>query len=199
MINSAFLITSIIVILLPGPGSIYTVSTAININKIKSIFAAIGCTFGILPHLLLGIVSMVIMQQLPTGIMSSIKIIGAIYLIYLGYSMINGDGAFDLTSEDQTGNMRIMTHAVLINLLNPKLTLFFISFIPQFISDSDRYLFEALQLGIIFMLLSFLIFACYSVLANVLSNRLLKSPNRLMWMNRLFGATFIVFAIRLFI
>ncbi len=201
MISIPYLIASMIIVLLPGPGSIYTISTAMNGTIKKSLIAALGCTFGIVPHLVLGIIALYMMHQLPDFIMHSIKLTGALYLVFLGFKMLTDNGKVNLSSPSiEENNIKIFLGGIFLNLLNPKLTLFFISFLPQYIVQGDiSYIVQALSLGAVFMVLTLLIFICYGLLANVLRMKLLSSPTRISWMNRLFGVLFILFAVRLFI
>jgi len=201
MISIPYIIASIIVILLPGPGSIYTVSTAMNGTRKKGIIAAIGCTFGIVPHLTFGIIAVFMMQQLPDITIHLIRLAGALYLVYLGYKMLTNRGKINLsTSFSEDSNLRLFFGGIFLNLLNPKLTLFFISFLPQYITQGDiSYMLQGISLGLIFMILSLFIFICYGLLANELRMKLLTSPNRMIWMNRLFGVLFILFAVKLYI
>lgn len=201
MISLPYLITSIIVILLPGPGSIYTVSTAMNNTKEKSIIAALGCTVGIVPHLCLGILAMFMMHQLPDIIMNLIKLFGAMYLIYLGYKMLTDSGKITLsTTSKDTKSSKLFYEGILLNLLNPKLTLFFISFLPQYlIQNHSSYILQTISLGLVFMLLTLLVFVCYGVLANELRKRFLSSTSRMSWINKIFGILFILFAFKLYI
>ncbi len=201
MISIPYLITSIIIILLPGPGSIYTVSTAMNGTIKKSLIAALGCTFGIIPHLIFGIIALYMMHQLPENIMDFIKLTGALYLVYLGYNMLTNKGEINLSSTFiEDNSLKLFLGGIFLNLLNPKLTLFFISFLPQYIIQGDiPYIFQVISLGLIFMMLTLLVFICYGLLANELRMKLLTSPNRIVWMNRLFGVLFILFAVKLYI
>lgn len=201
MLSIPYLIASIIVILLPGPGSIYTFSTAINGTRKKSLIAALGCTFGIIPHLIMGILALYMMHQLPVKIMDLIKLTGALYLVYLGYKMLTDKGKINLSSRfTEDSNLKLFLGGIFLNLLNPKLTLFFISFLPQYIiQGSISYLVQILFLGLIFMILTLFIFICYGLLANQLSVKLLTSPKRVLWMNRLFGGLFILFAVKLYL
>lgn len=201
MFTIPYFISSIIIILLPGPGSIYTVSTAMNTTIKKSLIAALACTFGIIPHLVLGIIALSMMHQFSDNIMQFIKLIGALYLVYLGYKMLTDHGDINLSSEfNDKSNLKLFLGGIFLNLLNPKLTIFFISFLPQYIMKSDTsYILQAISLGLIFMMLTLLVFISYGLLANVLRVKLLTSPSRLIWMNRLFGILFILFAVKLYI
>ncbi len=167
----------------------------------KSLIAALGCTFGIIPHLIFGIIALYMMHQLPENIMDFIKLTGALYLVYLGYNMLTNKGEINLSSTFiEDNSLKLFLGGIFLNLLNPKLTLFFISFLPQYIIQGDiPYIFQVISLGLIFMMLTLLVFICYGLLANELRMKLLTSPNRIVWMNRLFGVLFILFAVKLYI
>lgn len=199
MITIAFLIASLIVVILPGPGSIYTIATGLSRGRIKSLYASLGCTISILPHLILGIIGLSLLNRLDQHIFIFITILGAIYLLYLGYSMIRSGFGFDMDTKEKDGSgLTIALKAIFINLLNPKLTLFFLSFIPQFI-DSDRndVLLQAVILGLVFMLISLLVFIVYGLLSSTFHRFLSTSPERMIIVQRVFGSLFILFAIRL--
>lgn len=201
MITIPYLVTSIIIILLPGPGSIYTVSTAMVSNKKKSIIAALGCTSGIIPHLVLGIIALYLMHQLPHNIIDFVKLMGALYLVFLGYQMLTNNGQITLAdSSIDNDNLKLFLGGIFLNLLNPKLTIFFISFLPQFMIQEDiSYIFQSILLGLVFMGLTLLVFISCGLLANELGKKILTSPNRIKWMNRFFGVLFILFAVRMYI
>lgn len=200
-----FIISSLIIILIPGTGVIYTISTGLLNGKKASVYAAAGCTLGILPHLCASIVLSSLLLSMNQIIFSVIKIAGVIYLLYLGGGMLfskeeNGGSDF-ITMNDRTISNRgtqIMKKGVLINLLNPKLTLFFFSFLPQYVSGKDtNYLLECMLYGLGFMLLTLIVFIGYGILAGMTSQFLEKHPKGIIMMQRVFGGIFIIFAIQL--
>lgn len=101
MISLGFLLTSLIVVLIPGTGVIYTISTGLAGSKRSSIVAAIGCTLGILPHLIAGILGVSALLHASTQIIQIIKIIGVIYLIYLGYGLLTNKNKIEISKEDK--------------------------------------------------------------------------------------------------
>lgn len=195
----SFLISSLIIVLMPGTGVIYTISTGIAKGKRASVFAAIGCTAGIIPHLCLSIALSTFVLQMGNRVFNIVKIAGALYLLYLGIGMIVEKS--NLSFEDSQENAKafeIMRRGILINLLNPKLTIFFFSFMPQYISTNDRgYLTQSLMLGLSFMLLTLIVFIGYGLLAGSTQKLIKKSPRAMNILQKCFGLIFVVFAIQL--
>ena len=194
-----FLITSLIIILIPGTGVIYTISLGITEGRKKSIFAALGCTAGIIPHLCISIALSSLLMQMNDKIFTVIKYIGALYLIYLGLGMIFSKGNVQFSeTQAESHTPAIIRRGILINLLNPKLTLFFFSFLPQYVrSDSTNYMVKSSLLGILFMALTFIVFVGYGFLAGTAKTWLCQSHKRMALLQKCFGATFIAFAIKL--
>lgn len=194
-----FFITSLIIILIPGTGVIYAISTGLIKGRKASVFAAIGCTAGIVPHLSASIALSSLLMRMNDRVFLVIKLAGMLYLLYLGAGMLFSKTKLDFGNTKMNDNATaIIRHGVLINLLNPKLTLFFFSFLPQYVSvESQSYIGEALWYSLAFMLLTFVVFVGYGVLAGSISSFLTRSPKRLMRIQQLFGIIFVTFAIQL--
>lgn len=199
MSTITFLMTSLIIVLIPGTGVIYTVSVGLIEGKENSIFAAIGCTAGIIPHLCLSIALSSFLMQINSKVFSFIKYAGILYLIYMGMGMIFTKEKIQFTEIQTAHNaMSIIRRGIFINLLNPKLTLFFFSFLPQYVRlDSHYYLMESVLLGLLFMLLTLVVFVGYGILAGVAKAWICSSPGRITALHRCFGAVFIGFAVKL--
>ncbi len=194
MINIGFIVTSLIVILVPGTGVIYTITTGLSSNKRNAILAAFGCTLGILPHILAAIFGLSAIMHASAQVMQIIKIIGILYLLYLGIGMIRSKNEIVIEEGSKENPLKIIGKAILINLLNPKLTLFFLSFLPQFISHgSVGVRTQMTVLSFIFMILTFLVFCLYGLLANMFK-KLLSSPKVIKRIQQGFGAVLIGFA-----
>lgn len=194
-----FFITSFIIILIPGTGVTYTISTGLTRGKKYSFFAALGCTLGILPHLCASIVLSSVLMQMSNTAFLVIKLIGSIYLLYLGISMIRMHSDFELAAvKSEESAAAVIRNGILINLLNPKLTLFFFSFLPQYAgSRNDNYGMECLFYGFLFMLLTFLVFIGYGLLAGISNKFFANSPKRMSMLQKVFGIVFILFAVQL--
>lgn len=195
----SFFISSLIIVLIPGTGVIYTISTGITKGKRDSAFAAIGCTAGIIPHLCLSLALSSLLLQMGSRVFNLVKIMGALYLLYLGFGMIADKSKLSFDgSKNESYAFQIIKRGILINLLNPKLTIFFFSFLPQYItSGKGSYVKQGLMLGIAFMLLTLLIFLCYGILAGSVKQFIEKTPRTIHILQTCFGAIFVIFAIQL--
>ena len=199
MINTEFLLTSLIVVLVPGTGVIYTISTGLAQRWRASIAAAFGCTLGILPHLTASILGLSAILHMSALVFQILKIVGALYLLYLAWGMWQDTGMIKFEQSDQKHNTwQIVVKGILINILNPKLTLFFLAFLPLFVSaDASSPTRQMLGLGAIFMLLTLLIFGLYGILASSVSSHLLNSPKIIRRVQKSFALVFAGLAVQL--
>ncbi len=199
MFSPEFLLTSLIVVLIPGTGTIYTVSTGLFYGWRASMAAAVGCTLGIIPHLLASIVGLSFILHMSAVVFQGLKVAGAVYLLYLAWAMWRENGALAFDSASLEKNpWQIAMKAVLLNLLNPKLTLFFFAFLPLSISaNAASPLAELLMLSLAFMGITLIIFVIYGVLASGVRQHVVKSPTLILWLRRAFAATFAALGVRL--
>lgn len=162
-----FLVTSLIVVLMPGTGVIYTVSTGLTKGARASIFSAIGCTAGIVPHLMASVFGLAAILHASAMAFQMFKVCGVLYLAYLAWVMWKESGSIEFhSSQSEIGFGKIVTHAFLINILNPKLSIFFLAFLPQFLpTDTGSPVVHMLILSGIFMLMTFIVFVGYGLLA----------------------------------
>lgn len=199
MISFDFIVTSLIVVLLPGTGVLYTISNGLFKGKVASLWAATGCTLGIVPHLLMSIfgLSMIIHQSALA--FQTIKYMGVIYLFYLAWNMWNSTGAIAFKSEKkEEKGFQILIKAILINILNPKLTIFFLSFLPQFVpSTSSNASVSMLLLSSIFMIITLIVFVIYGVFASKAKSYLTKSVSVVKYTQKSFALFFAFMGIKL--
>ena len=195
----AFLITSLIIILMPGTGVVYTISTGIMNGRHKSIIAAFGCTLGIVPHLCVSISLTSMLMQMNNTVFMIMRYVGAAYLIYMGVGMILSKDRIQFQEETETeGALTIIRRGILINLLNPKLTLFFFSFLPQYVRGTEgAFVIQSVVLGIAFMIMTFVVFAIYGLLSGTARGWISGSEKRISVLQRIFGTVFIGFALKL--
>ena len=192
MITVEFLITSLIVILIPGTGVVFTVSTGLIQGRRASVFAALGCTAGIVPHLLATVLGLAALMHTSAIAFQVLKYAGVIYLLYLAYATWKDKSAFavEATTSRSTA-IGIIIKAILLNILNPKLTIFFLAFLPQFIKPGvTSPLAELLLLSGVFMAMTFLVFVVYGLLAHLFRRAVIESPRVQSWLRRGFAATF---------
>jgi threonine/homoserine/homoserine lactone efflux protein len=162
-----FLLTSLIVVVIPGTGVIYTVSVALSRGRRSGVIAAVGCTLGIVPHLIAAVFGLSAFLHAGALAFRILKYAGVAYLLFLAYTMLRSKGSPETRGraerKDQAAGA-VITRGILLNLLNPKLTLFFFAFLPQFLS-TDASLALLVGLGAVFMAMTFAVFAVYAALA----------------------------------
>ncbi len=199
MFSTEFLITSLVVVLVPGTGVIYTVSTGLFLGWRASIAAAVGCTAGIIPHLTASILGLSAILHVSAVAFQAVKFAGAAYLLYLAWSMWRETGALKFNSSSTSkGLWQIVMRGFLINILNPKLSIFFLAFLPLFVSpDTSSPMFDMFLLSALFMTMTLVIFILYGISANGVRRYVVNSPRLIVWLQRSFAATFAALGIKL--
>lgn len=192
MITAEFLITSLIVVLIPGTGVVFTVSTGLAQGRRASVYAALGCTAGVVPHLLATVLGLAALMHASAVAFQGLKAAGAAYLLYLAYATWKDRSAFALGSaQPRTGAIGLIVKAFLINILNPKLTIFFLAFLPQFVEPgAPSPLAQLLLLSGMFMAMTCAIFVGYGLLAHAFRRAVVESPRVQAWLRRGFAAGF---------
>ena len=199
MISIEFLITSLIVVLVPGTGVIFTVSTGIVQGRKASVYAALGCTAGILPHLLATVLGLAAVMHTSALAFQLLKYAGVAYLLYIAYATWRDKSAFAIESSAPKANaIQLVTRAILLNVLNPKLTIFFLAFLPQFVEPSTASpLTQLLTLSGVFMAMTFFVFVAYGLLAHAFRSSVIESPRVQSWLRRGFASAFAALGINL--
>jgi threonine/homoserine/homoserine lactone efflux protein len=199
MISIEFLMTSLVVVLIPGTGVLYTVATGLFNGKKASTFAAIGCTFGIVPSLLASIMGLAIIIHTSALAFQFVKYIGVAYLLFLSWSMLRSNGSLTLNESHQKQDLfTVAFKGFLINILNPKLTIFFLAFLPQFIPpQTPTPTHNMLLLGMIFMVMTFVVFVVYGLLATSVRNHIIHSEKISTMIQRVFAGSFAALGLKL--
>ena len=199
MFKPEFLLTSLIVVLIPGTGAVYTITTGITLKWKASIAAAIGCTLGIIPHILASILGLSAILNMSAQVFSVLKLAGSAYLLYLAWNMWREAGKLELNKKNaETSISQIILKAIAINLLNPKLTIFFFAFLPLFVSkNSSSPTLEMVMLSVIFMGITLLVFALYGILSSGVSAYLINSSKAVKRMQQTFAIILAGFAVQL--
>ena len=195
-----FLITSLVVILLPGTGVIYTLALGISGGLRAGLLAAFGCTLGIVPHILASVAGLAAVLHASALAFEALRTIGVAYLLFIAWSLLKESNALDLGPEQAPAEraLRIVRKGILTNILNPKLSLFFLAFLPQFVpANAPDASARMLILGGVFMALTFLVFAIYAGLAASLRQQVLSRPRIMVWTQRSFAAALGVMGLRL--
>jgi len=194
-----FLITSLIVIASPGTGVLFTLAAGLSRGSRASVVAAFGCTLGIVPHMAAAIMGLAALLHTSALAFQILKYLGVAYLLYMAWSTLKEHGALRVDNEiGVRSNAHVILSAILINILNPKLSIFFLAFLPQFVSANEAHpLTRMLELSGIFMLLTFVVFAVYGMFAAAVRNRVISRPQVLTWMRRAFAGAFAALGARL--
>ena len=199
--NVEFLITSLIVVASPGTGALVTVAAGVSRGARASIVAALGCTLGILPHMLAAITGLAALMHASAIAFEAVKYAGVAYLLYMAWSTLQAHGPLKIEAEAGaavSSDRQVIWHAILVNLLNPKLSIFFLAFLPQFVGrDEDHPTLLMLQLSFVFMAMTFAVFALYGVFAASVRDHILSRVGVLRWMRRGFAAAFVGLGVKL--
>lgn len=199
MMSTQFLITALIVVLIPGTGVIYTLALGLGQGRRAAMAAATGCTVGIVPHLLAAILGLAAVLHTSAVLFNVVKFAGVAYLLWLAYGAVRSGGALTISaSQTADSGWAIARRGALINILNPKLSIFFLALLPPFLSGNPATATtEMVLMGAVFMAMTFAIFALYGVFAASIRSLILSSERAMVWMNRSFAAVFAALAARL--
>lgn len=197
MLTTPFLLTSLVVALIPGTGAIYTISAGLFRGRVASLWAALGCTLGIVPHLLASALGLSLILHQSALLFQGLKFAGAAYLLYLAWATWNERGGLNFREGRESSAAQTVWRAILLNLLNPKLTLFFLAFLPHFIREDTPALPQFVGLSAVFMLITFVVFAAYGLLASQVRGAVTRSPRALTWLRRSFAAAFAGLSVQL--
>ncbi|HXI08032.1 MAG TPA: LysE family translocator [Bradyrhizobium sp.] len=203
----SFLFTSLIVVASPGTGVLYTLAVALGQGSRASVAAAFGCTLGIVPQMLGAMLGLAAILHTSALAFAALKWCGVAYLLYMAWQALRETGALAITAEpaadqDKSGrgksHPRVIVTAILVNILNPKLSIFFYAFLPQFIAAGEPHpLTRLTELSAVFMLMTFVVFALYGLFAAAVRDRVISRPKVLAWLRRSFAAGFAVLGVRL--
>ncbi|MEM9350202.1 MAG: LysE family translocator [Pseudomonadota bacterium] len=194
-----FLITALVVVIAPGTGVIYTLAVGLGRGARAASWAALGCTFGIVPHLLAAILGLAALMHTSALAFQIVKFAGVAYLLYLAWQALREGGALTIQPDPRPESpLRIARRGALINILNPKLSIFFLALLPPFLSGNPATATaEMAMLGGVFMAMTFGVFLLYGAFAARVRTAILGSERVLKWLNRTFAGVFALLAGRL--
>jgi threonine/homoserine/homoserine lactone efflux protein len=193
-VSTEFLLTTLGIVATPGTGVIYTLAAGLARGARASIVAAAGCTLGIVPHMAAAITGLAALLHTSAVAFQVLKYVGVAYLLFMAVSTLRDKDALTLEETAPRSAARVIVSGVLVNLLNPKLTLFFFAFLPQFVTNEAHASLRMLQLSAVFMLVTFAVFALYGLFAAAVRDRLISRPSVMAWMRRIFGGAFVALA-----
>jgi threonine/homoserine/homoserine lactone efflux protein len=199
MISLQFLLTALVVVVAPGTGVVYTLATGLGQGRRASVWAALGCTIGILPHLMAAVLGLAAVLHTSAVLFQAVKFAGVAYLLWLAWQALKSDGALSISAAPhRLAPWPIARRAALINILNPKLSIFFLALLPPFLSGNPATATsEMLLLGAVFMVLTFAVFVLYGAFAALARDAILSSERAMRWLNRSFAAIFAALGARL--
>lgn len=197
--NIEFLVTSLIVVLLPGTGVLYTLAVGLGQGFRASIIAAFGCTLGILPSAVASIVGLAALLHTSALLFQLVKFAGVLYLFYMAWSILRQGGALEVApGQAPKKAWRTVRDGILLNTLNPKLSLFFLAFLPQFIpAGTPNPTALLIALALVFMGLTFVIFTGYGACASLARDYVITRPKVMLWLRRSFAGVFGLLGLRL--
>ncbi|MCP9485079.1 MAG: LysE family translocator [Gaiellaceae bacterium MAG52_C11] len=196
--STEFLLTTLVIVATPGTGVLYTLAAGLSRGARASVVAAVGCTLGIVPHMLAAITGLAALLHTSALAFQVLKYLGVAYLLYMAWSTLRDKEALTVEDAAPRSALKVIGSGVLINILNPKLTIFFFAFLPQFVSTGEAHAsLRMLELSGIFMLVTFAVFVVYGIFAAAVRTHLISRPLVLTWMRRVFGGAFVALAGRL--
>lgn len=191
-----FLFTAFIVCLVPGIGVVYTLSSTLGQGFRAGLWASLGCTIATLVHLAVALGGLAAVLHTSALLFQTIKYAGVAYLLYMAWGTLKGTGGLALEAAAPQSVAQLVWRGIVLNLLNPKLPLFFVAFLPQFMAVNDGP-FVMAELGAVFAVLTFLTFLGYTALAASGRQAILSRPAVMAWMRRAFAASFAALGVRL--
>lgn len=196
-----FFLTSLLVVVTPGTGVLYVMASGISRGFRPSVVASVGCTLGIVPHMLAAVTGLAAVLSASTAAFEILKYLGVAYLLYMAWSTWRDREVLTVQRDREPRAARaVIIKGILINLLNPKLTIFFFAFLPQFVRvDDPSYLLRLTQLSLVFMALTFVVFVGYGKFAASIRHHVISRPQVLSWMRRTFAVGFAALGVSLLV
>jgi len=193
-----FLLTTLILVVTPGIGVLYTVAAGLARGARAGILAAFACTLGILPHVAAAITGLAALLHTSAVAFQVVKYLGVAYLLYMAWATFRDRGALTVEEDATPRSAReVIVSGVLVNILNPKLSIFFVAFLPQFVEGGSPALPQLLALSGVFMAATFVVFAGYGLFAASVRQHVISRPQVLTWMRRVFGGAFLALGAKL--
>jgi len=194
-----FLLVTLVIVASPGTGVVYTLAAALTRGSRAGILAAFACTLGIVPHLAAAMMGLAALLHTSALAYEIVKYAGVAYLLYMAWQSVRERGALRVdAAPDARSALRVIVDGILINVLNPKLSIFFVAFLPQFIAAGEpRPLLRMLELSAVFMVVTFAVFALYGLFAAAMREQVLSRPAVMRWMRRAFAAVFVALGAKL--
>ena len=194
-----FLLTSLIIVASPGTGAIYSIAAGLARGGKASVVAAFACTLGIVPHLIAAMMGLAALLHASALAFSIVKYAGVAYLLWMAWQTLKEQGALSVeTAADKRSAWRVLVDGLALNVLNPKLSIFFVAFLPQFIAANEASpMARMLELSGVFMAMTFVVFALYGLFAAAMRDHVVTRPAVMTWLRRSFAAAFVALGAKL--
>ncbi|MFD8498181.1 LysE family translocator [Amycolatopsis sp. NPDC059657] len=194
-----FLLTALLVVVTPGTGALYTIAAGLSRGVRASLLAAFACTLGIVPHLIAAITGLAALLHTSAVAFQVLKYLGVAYLLFMAWSTLRDKEALTVDADPEPRSaLKTLVSGVLVNILNPKLTIFFVAFLPQFVPGGEPgALAHMIELSAVFMALTFVVFAAYGWFAAAIRSHVISRPKVLTWLRRVFAGGFAALGARL--
>jgi threonine/homoserine/homoserine lactone efflux protein len=198
-VSLEFLLTSLIIVASPGTGAIYTIAAGLTRGAKASVLAAFACTIGIVPHLIAAMLGLAALLHASALAFAIVKYAGVAYLLWMAWQTLKEQGALSVeTAADKRSAWRVLVDGLALNVLNPKLSIFFVAFLPQFIAaDEASPMARMLELSGVFMAMTFVVFALYGLFAAAMRDHVVSRPAVMAWLRRTFAAAFVALGAKL--
>ena len=163
----AFLGAAIMLTLMPGPDNLFVLAQSITQDKKAGIVTSLGLCTGLFVHISAAVLGISAIIYQSTIIFSIVKFAGAAYLLYLAWQSFRAKGdPFTLQQQNAQAYVELYKKGILMNILNPKVSLFFLALLPQFVHPSQGHIaWQMLILGIVFLVQAFILFSLFSIFA----------------------------------
>lgn len=194
-----FLLITLIIVASPGTGVVYTLAAGLSRGGSASVLAAFACTLGIVPHLIAAMMGLAAVLHTSALAYDIVKYAGVAYLLWMAWQSLREHGVLRVEkTPDARSAWRVVVDGILVNILNPKLSIFFVAFLPQFIAADEAHpLLRMLELSGVFMAMTFVVFAIYGLFAAAMREHVVSRPAVMTWMRRTFAAAFVALGVRL--
>lgn len=197
--NLEFLLTSLLIVASPGTGVLVTLTAGLTRGRRAALIAAFGGTLGTIPHMIAAITGLAAILHTSALAFEIIRYAGVAYLLYMAWTTFKENGVLRI-EEDQTSqsDLEVIRSAILVNILNPKLSIFFFAFLPQFVGTNiANPVLRMLELSLVFMAMTFVVFSIYGVFAAAVRHHVMSRPSVLTVLRRTFAAAFVGLGVKL--
>lgn len=194
-----FLATSIAITFAPGPDNLQVLARGISQGRAAGLVAALGFATGVTFHITLAALGVAAVLRSSPLAFQILKLAGAAYLVWIGVKALRSQGLAAAGDRPRQPLSAIFRQSVLGNMMNPKVTLFFVVFLPQFVDahGAQSVTLQMLELGLVFMAQTVVVFSVFGLCAGTIGGWLKRRPRAGVWLDRLAGLTFIVIGIRI--